>query len=107
MVESLPHIRWERSQGATRDLGGVHVTPESHALLITGSSDAAGSPARTAGLVWNRPTALLVERDGVTARVRIVDVTRTMVLVLGIATIIMGWIAAIASGSAGEEGAHE
>jgi hypothetical protein len=30
------------------------------------------------GLVWNRPTAVLVEQDGQTRRIPIVDVTRIL-----------------------------
>jgi hypothetical protein len=48
---------------------GVTVTPRSRALVVRGPNG---------GLVWNRPTAVLVERDGQTRRVPIVDVTRLL-----------------------------
>jgi hypothetical protein len=48
---------------------GVTVTPRSRALVVRGPRG---------GLVWNRPTAVLVERDGKSCRVPIVDVTRIL-----------------------------
>jgi hypothetical protein len=48
-------------------VGEVTITPESQALTLRWPRG---------GWVWNRPTAILVERDGETERVPIVDVTR-------------------------------
>jgi hypothetical protein len=48
-------------------VGDVTVTPQSRALTIRWPRG---------GLVWNRPVAVLVERDEQTERIPIVDVTR-------------------------------
>jgi hypothetical protein len=48
-------------------IGDVTITPQSQALAIRWSGG---------GWVWNRPLAVLVERDGETERIPIVDVTR-------------------------------
>jgi hypothetical protein len=48
-------------------VGDVTVTPQSRALTIRWPRG---------GLVWNRPVAVLVERDEQTERISIVDVTR-------------------------------
>ena len=47
----------------------VTVTPRSRALVVR---------LPWGGLVWNRPTAVLVERDGRVRRIPIVDVTRIL-----------------------------
>jgi hypothetical protein len=45
----------------------VTVTPRSRALVVR---------LPRGGLVWNRPTAVLVEQDGQVRRIPIIDVTR-------------------------------
>jgi hypothetical protein len=59
--------------------GDVTVTPQSRALVVR---------LPRVGLVWNRPTAVLVERDGQTRRIPIVDRTRLLqVGLLGVAVL--------------------
>jgi len=50
-------------------VGGVTVTPWSRALVVR---------LPRGGLLWNRPTAVLVEHDGQTRRIPIVDLTRLL-----------------------------
>jgi hypothetical protein len=52
---------------------GITVTPQSRALVVR---------LPQGGFVWNRPTAVLVERDGRVRRIPIVDVTRILQLCL-------------------------
>lgn len=52
-------------------VGDVTITPQSRALMFR---------SRFGGFVWNRPTAVLVERAGKTERLPIVDVTRAVLL---------------------------
>jgi hypothetical protein len=60
-------------------VGDVTVTPRSKALVVR---------LPKGGLVWNRPTAVLVERDGQARRIPIVDVTRILqVGLLGLAVL--------------------
>jgi len=47
----------------------VTVTPQSRALMLR---------LPKGGLVWNRPTAVLVEQDGQARRIPIIDVTRIL-----------------------------
>ncbi len=55
----------------------ITVTPQSQALVVR---------LPRGGLVWNRPTAVLVEQDGRVRRIPIVDVTRILqVGLLGLA----------------------
>ena len=48
-------------------VGDTRVTPQAQALVIR---------FPFGGFVWNRPVAVLVERDDMTRRIPIVDVTR-------------------------------
>jgi hypothetical protein len=54
-------------------VGDLTVRPQSQALVIRWPSG---------GIVWNRPTAVLVERDGQTQRIPILDVTRLAILAI-------------------------
>jgi hypothetical protein len=60
----------------------ITMTPRSKALVVR---------LPKGGLVWNRPTAVLVERDGQIRRIPIVDVTRILqVGLLGLAMLMAG-----------------
>jgi hypothetical protein len=72
MTRGKGRFKWETGSGQTRSgktvtLGDVAVTPQSRALAVRWPRG---------GCVWNRPVAILVERDGRKRRVPIVDVTR-------------------------------
>src|SRR6266516_5507061 len=70
-------VRKASAESATVD--GITVTPQSRALVVS---------LPKGGLVWNRPTAVLVEQDGQTRRIPIVDVTRILqVGLLGVAVL--------------------
>jgi hypothetical protein len=57
----------------------VTVTPRSRALVVR---------LPKGGLVWNRPTAVLVEQDGQVRRIPIVDLTRILqISLLGLAVL--------------------
>ena len=66
-------FQWQTISGDPTTVGDVTVTPQSQALTIRWPYG---------GVVWNRPTAVLVERDEQTERIPIVDVTRTAQLSL-------------------------
>ena len=48
-------------------VGDTTITPQSQAITVRWP---------TGGWVWNRPVAVLIERDGETERIPIVDVSR-------------------------------
>lgn len=73
MSERKPGSEWQTRSGETVRRGGIAVTPQSRALTVDW---------RRGGLVWNRPSALVVERDGSERRIPIVDVTRVVQLAL-------------------------
>jgi hypothetical protein len=66
-------IRWQTLSGISTRVGEFSMTPVSQALTIRFPGG---------GLVWNRPVAIVLERDGERTRLPIVDVTRIAVLAL-------------------------
>jgi hypothetical protein len=63
-------------------VGDLTVTPRSRALVVRMGNG---------GFVWNRPTAVLVERGGRARRIPIVDYSRVFqVGLLGLAALIAG-----------------
>ena len=66
-------VRTERGDAGPVTVAGTNVTPISQAVTV---ETAFGR------LVWNRPTAVLVERDGRISRVPVIDVTRLAQLAL-------------------------
>jgi hypothetical protein len=81
-------IEWQTHSGSPVTVGNLTVTPQSQALTVRWLAG---------GLVWNRPVAVLVEREGQTERIPIIDVTRVvqagllgLSLGLGIVTFFQG-----------------
>jgi len=75
MAERRQVLRYALVDGEPISAGGVRVTPQARVLEVHW---------RGGGLVWNRPVAVAVERDGHTTRMPIVDATRLVQLVLGV-----------------------
>lgn len=87
MVHPDISLKRQTTSGAPVTAGDVTVTPEAQALTVRFPN---------IGFVWNRPVAVLVERDGQTERIPILDVTRMAQLglfglsfVLSIVTLIL------------------
>jgi hypothetical protein len=86
-------IQYETRMGEPYETSGGRVTPFSKALIFR-------FPGGHGGLVWNRPTSLLVTReDGQERVVPIIDVTRNILLGLAGAVlacmIVVGLIAGL------------
>ena len=66
-------VQWQTVSGDPVTVGDVTVTPQSKALIVRWPFG---------GFVWNRPVAVLVERDGsrIVERMRVIDVTRMVQL---------------------------
>jgi hypothetical protein len=60
-------IERRTTSGPTVVVGNVRATPEARAVIVR---------LPFGGFVWNRPSAVVIERDGRVERVRIVNVTR-------------------------------
>jgi hypothetical protein len=68
-VAAMDVLGTGEASAASVTVHGVTVTPQSRALLLR---------LPKGGLVWNRPTAVLVEQDGRVRRIPIVDITRIL-----------------------------
>jgi len=66
MGEREKMFQLETHSGEAVTIGDAAITPQSQALILRWPNG---------GYVWNRPLAILVERDGDTERIPIVDVT--------------------------------
>jgi hypothetical protein len=79
MRSVMDMLRAREVSAAPVTVDGVTVTPQSRALVVR---------LPKGGLVWHRPTAVLVERDGQARRLPIVDLTRILqVGLLGLAAL--------------------
>ncbi len=66
-------IHLENTSAEPIVVGDTRITPQAQAFSVR---------FPFGGFVWNRPTAVLVERDDVTQRIPIVDVTHVAQVVL-------------------------
>jgi hypothetical protein len=73
MPQFSDFIRLENIAAEPMVVGDTRITPQAQAFSLR---------VPFGGLVWNRPTAVLVERDDGTQRIPIVDVTRVAQIVL-------------------------
>jgi len=73
MPQLSDFIRLENTATEPIVIGDTRITPQAQAFSVR---------FPFGGLVWNRPTAVLVERDDLTQRLPIVDVTRVAQIVL-------------------------
>lgn len=73
MADLKDMVQWQTVSGEPITVGDVTVTPQSQALTVRWPNG---------GFVWNRPVAVLVDRDGETERVPVTDVTRVAQLAL-------------------------
>jgi uncharacterized protein (TIGR03382 family) len=61
------HLQYQMESGSPTTVGKITLTPQSQVLSLRWPNG---------GWVWNRPVAVLVEKDGETERLPIVNVTR-------------------------------
>jgi hypothetical protein len=60
-------FQWQTLSGAKITVGPISLTPQSQALTLRWGKG---------GWVWNRPLAVLVEAEGQSRRLPVIDVTR-------------------------------
>ena len=73
MPQLADFIRLETTSAEPIVVGDTKITPQAQAFSVR---------FPFGGFVWNRPTAVLVERDDLTERIPIVDVTRVTQIAL-------------------------
>ncbi len=108
-------LQWEMRAGSPVRVGNTVVTPVSRALAISfprrgwrgGPRSQEGWAAWSfgGGVVWNRPVAVLVEREGQVERIPIRDTTRLMHLALLVTALLLAAVLASARGR--QEKEHE
>ena len=79
------HLTYSMVDSPTIAVSGARITPQARVLALH---------TPFGGLVWNRPSAVLVERDGEITRTRIVDLTRLVQTALW-ACLLLGLVAAV------------
>ena len=79
-------FQWRTTPDDSVTVRGITVTPVSRVLSVR---------LPFAEFVWNRPTAVVVERDGRVERIPILDVTRIAQLGLLALTVVI-WVARVA-----------
>ena len=87
MERVKPLIRWETLAGEAITIGNTTVTPQSRLFALN---------LPFGGIVWNRPAAVLVARNGQRERIAIVDVTRIIlwsIMGLSFAVTLFTWLA--------------
>lgn len=73
MAALKPFVQWQTSLGKPIVIRDHTIIPQAQALVIK---------LPFFGFVWNRPVAIVVERDGQRQHFPIFDVTRAAILVL-------------------------
>ena len=73
MAVLKPFVQWKTSSGQPIVVGDSTIVPQAQAIALK---------LPYCGFVWNRPVAILVERDGQRQRFPIFDATRAAILVL-------------------------
>jgi uncharacterized spore protein YtfJ len=82
------YILWQTVTGEPFEKDGAVITPLTQVLAV----QLPLGPA-SGGFVWNRPVALLVERDGEVERVPIIDLTRIAQVGLLLTVVVVGLLA--------------
>ncbi|HHX45197.1 MAG TPA: hypothetical protein GX714_14600 [Chloroflexi bacterium] len=85
MAERKQVFRYALVEGAPVSAGETRVTPQARVLEVHWPSG---------GLVWNRPVAVIVERNGQMVRRPIVDATRLVQAMLGALAMVFSMAAA-------------
>ena len=79
MADVSKYFNWEPEIGEPQVIGDRTIRLQSQAISLN---------TPFGGFLWNRPTAVLVERDGITDEVPIVDATRYALIGIGVMGVI-------------------
>ena len=75
MADVSKYFKWEPVTGEPQVVGDRVIRLQAQAIMLN---------TPFGGFLWNRPTAVLVEKDGITDEVPIVDVTRKALIGIGV-----------------------
>lgn len=90
MVDVTKYVRWQPVVGEPQVVGDQMIRLQAQAILLN---------TPFGGFLWNRPTAVLVEKDGVTDEVPIVDATRYALISIGVMGVVGMMLAKLIAGA--------
>jgi len=89
MEEVSKYFSWEPVIGKPQVIGDRVIRLQSQAISLN---------TPFGGFLWNRPTAVLVEKDGITDEVPIVDATRYALISIGVMGVVGMLLAKLIAG---------
>ena len=90
MADVSKYFKWEPVTGEPQVVGDRVIRLQAQAIMLN---------TPFGGFLWNRPTAVLVEKDGVTDEVPIVDVTRYALIGIGVMGMVGMMLAKLIAGA--------
>jgi hypothetical protein len=90
MGDVSKYFSWQPVVGEPQVIGDQVIRLQAQAILLN---------TPFGGFVWNRPTAVLVEKDGVTDEVPIVDATRYALISIGVMGMVGMMLAKLIAGA--------
>ena len=90
MADISKYFKWEPVIGEPQVVGDRTIRLQAQAIMLN---------TPFGGFLWNRPTAVLVEKDGVTDEVPIVDVTRYALIGIGVMGMVGMMLAKLIAGA--------
>lgn len=95
MAELSKYLRWQAVVGEPQVLGEQVIRLQAQALLLN---------TPFGGFVWNRPTAVLVEKGGAVEEIAIVDATRYALIGIGVLGMVGMMLAKLIVGEKKQQG---
>ena len=92
MADISKYFKWEPVIGEPQVVGDRTIRLQAQAIMLN---------TPFGGFLWNRPTAVLVEKDGITDEVPIVDVTRYALIGIGVMGMVGMMLAKLIAGAKG------
>ena len=90
MADVSKYFKWEPVTGEPQVVGDRVIRLQAQAIMLN---------TPFGGFLWNRPTAVLVEKDGITDEVPIVDVTRYALIGIGVIGVVGMMLAKFIAGA--------
>ena len=90
MADISKYFKWEPVTGEPQVVGDRTIRLQAQAIMLN---------TPFGGFFWNRPTAVVVEQDGITDEVPIVDVTRYALIGIGVMGMVGMMLAKLIAGA--------
>ena len=90
MADLSKYVNWKPVMGEPQVIGDRTIRLQAQAISLN---------TPFGGFLWNRPTAVLVEKEGITDEVPIVDVTRKALIAIGVLGMVGMMLAKLIAGA--------